>query len=121
MAENEPNNTVERVARAIHEGLGGDGWAYISTRGNEQKHMRDELLDAARAAIEASDAAAWKARAEQAEAWLFDVVSGIAQNDLDWQAVAKQCALLEPKARAITEAVLSNENVERIAKASMAP
>lgn len=41
----------ERVVRAIHEGLGGDGWAYANYGGKELVSMRDELDAAARAVI----------------------------------------------------------------------
>jgi hypothetical protein len=42
---------TERVARAIHDGLGGDGWAYSNYGYDETKHCADKLAAAARAAI----------------------------------------------------------------------
>lgn len=42
---------VERVAMAIHAGLGGNGWAYSNADGNELESMRDALIAAAKAAI----------------------------------------------------------------------
>lgn len=51
---------VEKVARAIHEGLGGNGWAYTDYGGDELHNMRTELLSAARAALAAAEGAAWQ-------------------------------------------------------------
>ena len=45
------DDLVERVAREIHDGLGGDGWGYCCYGGNEEFHKADELRSAARAAI----------------------------------------------------------------------
>lgn len=42
----------ERVAKAIHEALGGDGWAYSNYGGDEWNDKRDALLAAADAALE---------------------------------------------------------------------
>ncbi len=47
---------VERVARAIHEGLGGDGWAYSNYGENEWIDCRKALDEAARNAIAALSA-----------------------------------------------------------------
>jgi hypothetical protein len=50
----------EKVARAIHDGLGGNGWAYTNYSGDEWNDMRSSLLSAADeaiAAIRASPAA----------------------------------------------------------------
>ena len=44
---------LEDLARAIHEGLGGDGWAYSDYGGDEFKTCHKELLNAAKAAIAA--------------------------------------------------------------------
>ena len=41
----------ERVARAIHDGLGGNGWAYTNYGGDEFSTKRDELISAADAAL----------------------------------------------------------------------
>lgn len=41
----------ERVARAIHDGLGGNGWAYTDYAGEELVTNADELAKAADAAI----------------------------------------------------------------------
>jgi hypothetical protein len=41
----------EKVAKAIHYGLGGDGWAYTNYGGDELKSKHDELAAAADAAI----------------------------------------------------------------------
>jgi len=54
------NPLVEKVARAIHEGLGGNGWAYTNYGGDELHSMRTELLSAARAALAAAEGAAWQ-------------------------------------------------------------
>lgn len=44
--------TVQAVIAAIHEGLGGTGWAYSNYGGDEQKYMAAELRAAALAAIQ---------------------------------------------------------------------
>lgn len=41
----------EKVAKAIHYGLGGDGWAYTNYGGDELKSKHDELTAAADAAL----------------------------------------------------------------------
>ena len=41
----------ERVAMAIHDGLGGNGWAYTNYAGEELVTNADELAKAADAAI----------------------------------------------------------------------
>jgi len=46
-----PDDLVERVALAIHDGLGGDGWAYSNYGYDETKHCAEKLAAAARAAI----------------------------------------------------------------------
>lgn len=43
----------ERIARAIHDGLGGDGWAYTNYGGDEWNSQRDRLLSAADAVVSA--------------------------------------------------------------------
>jgi hypothetical protein len=52
----------------------------------------------------------------QAERWLFDLVSGLASDEHDWQPVAEHCSLLEPLAREITLAVLSDAFIDRVAR-----
>jgi hypothetical protein len=42
----------ENVARAIHDALGGNGWAYTNYGGDEWNDKREELLGAATAAME---------------------------------------------------------------------
>jgi hypothetical protein len=42
----------EAIAKAIHEGLGGDGWAYSNYGRDEWNDKRDALLAAADAAIQ---------------------------------------------------------------------
>jgi hypothetical protein len=41
----------EKVARAIHDGLGGDGWAYTNYGGDEWNDKRADLLNAADAVL----------------------------------------------------------------------
>lgn len=43
--------TREQIARAIHDGLGGDGWAYSNYGGDEWNDKRNALLDAADAVL----------------------------------------------------------------------
>ena len=51
---------IERVARAIHDGLGGNGWAYFNYGYNEWDECRGELNNAARAALTTTArSAAW--------------------------------------------------------------
>lgn len=59
MSEHAPAGRAELlpVARAIHEALGGDGWAYTNYGADEWNSKREELLNAAQAAI-----AAWNTR-----------------------------------------------------------
>jgi hypothetical protein len=45
-----PDDLLERVARAINDGL-GEWWAYCNYSGNEWVECRDMLDSAARAAI----------------------------------------------------------------------
>lgn len=56
MSSDQTNTTpdddlVARVLEAIHEGLGGNGWAYTDYGGDELRSMRDALRQAAREAI----------------------------------------------------------------------
>lgn len=46
----------EAVARAIHNGLGGNGWAYMNYGGDEWNTNRDKLLNAAGAVLALSSA-----------------------------------------------------------------
>lgn len=51
--EGDNEKLVEAVARAIHEGLGGEGWADACCGQNEWIECRESLDQAARAAIAA--------------------------------------------------------------------
>ena len=43
---------VEQLAKDIHDGLGGNGWAYRNYGGDEWNSCRPELRDAAKSVIE---------------------------------------------------------------------
>lgn len=45
-----PPEKLEAAILAIHEGLGGNGWAYSNYGGDELQDCRDDLERAARAA-----------------------------------------------------------------------
>ena len=57
-----------------------------------------------------------KERLARTELWLFDLVSGLTDGPEDWEPVARHCLLTESKAREITRHVLSDENIQRIAR-----
>lgn len=42
---------IEELARAIHDGLGGNGWAYMNYGGDEFNSCRENLDSAARAIL----------------------------------------------------------------------
>ena len=42
---------IDRLALAIHEGLGGDGWAYINYGADELNDCHEELVNAVKAVI----------------------------------------------------------------------
>ena len=64
---------IEAVARAIHDGLGGNGWAYTNYGGDELKTNKSELEEAARAALSAIEAEGWAVvPMEPTDAMMFD-------------------------------------------------